>query len=122
MTIQFSWGTGHLTVDAVALIKNMSLQKYSKWARLFVQFGKHEDQIAFLYLLEEHIRHNEADYHSKLAEHKAWVYLCEHPEKAQYSPPHCRNMRRLSKGDLNDATRRLNRCRKMRDTLKGLLK
>lgn len=122
MTIYFTWGVGHLTVDAVALIKNMSLQKYRHWAKLFAQFGRPEDQIAFLYLLEDHIRHNEADYHSKLAEHKAWIYLCDHPEQASYSASHCRNMRRLSKGDLNDATTRLNRCRKMRDILKGLLK
>ena len=121
MTIQFSWGTGHMTVDAVALIKNMSLQKYRQWSKLFVQYGKPEDHTVFLQLLDEHIAYSEKEYHSRLAEHKRWVHLCDHSEETTYTQASYRNMRRLSKGDLNDATTRLNRCRKMRDILKGLL-
>ena len=121
MTIEFSWGTGKFIVNADNLIKDMSLVKYQKWVRLFAQYGDPQDHMDFLQLLDDHITHNEAEYHSKLADHKTWIYWCDHPDKTDHSPSHCRNMRRLSKGELNTATDRLRRCRKMRDILKGLI-
>lgn len=59
MIINFSWGTGKMSVDAELLIIDIPMFRYKKWVKLFVRYGEPKDHQAFLQLLEDQIQANE---------------------------------------------------------------
>ncbi len=58
MIIEFSWGTGKMSVDAEGLILGMPMANFKKWVKLFAKYGEPADHEAFLQLLEDQIQVN----------------------------------------------------------------
>lgn len=103
MIIKFSWDSGYVMVDAELLILEMPMDQYKKWVKLFARYGRSEDHVAFLQLLEDQIRENE----QAIKDLEVTIATAKHKSglKAQLS-----YLRRMLK-------RRLS----MRDQLRGLL-
>ena len=61
MLIKFSWGSGWMEVDADRIITNMTIRRYRQWAKLFAKYGTAEQHSAFLQLVTQYIRTQEAE-------------------------------------------------------------
>lgn len=51
MIIEFSWGTGKMSVDPDLLILEMPLVNYRKWLKLFIRYGERIDHIRMIQCL-----------------------------------------------------------------------
>jgi hypothetical protein len=121
MNIEFSWGTGAMCVSAEAVIETMTLTKYRKWAKLFVTYGKSDDHVKFLQLLDKYIE--TAEIHKNHWNQRMFEFI----QKAQGKIPtqlgviFCEREASISQRYLHGAIKRLNRYIKMSEILKGLL-
>lgn len=55
MRIKFNWHSGWIDIDADAVIENMSMLNYRKFAKLFAQYGVSEQHEDFLNRLQIYI-------------------------------------------------------------------
>ena len=51
MIIEFSWGTGKMSVDPDLLILEMPMVNYRKWLKLFIKHGERNDHIQMIHCL-----------------------------------------------------------------------
>lgn len=59
MIIKFSWGTGHMEMNADYAIKDMSMTNCRKWLKLFARYGEREQHAEFISLLKTYIKEQE---------------------------------------------------------------
>ena len=121
MTINFSWGTGKMSVNTEALILTMSMTNFKKWVKLFARYGKPEDHQVFLRLLEDQIQTDEQTIKDLEVEVSEFQAKAERRIPTTLSVTYCRERMRLKQKHLNGTKVRLKRCQSMRDHLKGCL-
>lgn len=121
MIIEFSWGTGKMSVDAEILILTMPMTNFKKWVKLFARYGQPEDHQAFLQLLEDQIHTNEQTIKGLEAEVSELKAKAEKRIPTTLSVTYCRERMRLKQKHLNGVKLKLKRRLSMRDQLKGCL-
>lgn len=121
MIIKFSWGTGKMSVDAETMIRDMPMTNFRKWVKLFARWGLPEDQVAFLYLLQDHIYSTDVQIKELEAEVNEFRMKADRVIPTQMSVKYCKQQATLKQKHLNGAKTRMKRLVSMRDQLKGRL-
>lgn len=121
MIIKIDWFNGKMAVDAETLIRDIPMEKYKKWVKLFARYGRPEDHEAFLQLLEDQIRDNEQVIKDLEAEVNRFQMMADLQILTYLSVKYCLQQMRLKKKHLNGAKANLKRRLSMCNQLKGLL-
>lgn len=121
MIIEFSWGTGKMSVDAELWILDIPMTNFRKWVKLFAMYGKPADHEAFLQLLEDQIHFTEVQIHELGVEAEEFQLKAERVIPTHLSSGYCLKQMMLKQKHLNGTKARLKRYRTMYDLLKGRL-
>lgn len=121
MIIEFSWGTGKLSVDAKILIVDMPMADFKKWVKLFARYGEPADHKAFLQLLDAFSANVKEDAEPMEAELAEFQAKAEGRIFSQLTPEYCQTQVKRIQRHLNGINRTLKRYQTMHDLLKGLV-
>ena len=121
MMIRFSWGSGRMTVNPDALIRDMPMSNYRKWVKLFARYGRPEDHELMFQLLGDYIISGKDVVAEWQANVNEWTWKAEGQIMTNFTKRHCRGQLRLAQKHLNGANHRLKRYQTMYDLLKGLM-
>ena len=112
MIIEFSWGTGKMSVDPDLLILEMPMVNYRKWLKLFIRYGERNDHIQMIH----HLCNQLISVHSGIRDLEAEVHQWD-----GYRGRYAGGKRRVASDQLRAVKRNHKRIIKMWDLLRGQL-
>lgn len=112
MIIEFSWGTGKMSVDPDLLIVEMPLVNYRKWLKLFIKYGGRNDHIQMIHCLCNQL----ISIHGTIKELEAEVHRWK-----GFTSRYGAGKRKVASDQLRAAKRQHKRIIKMWDALRGRL-
>lgn len=121
MSIEFYWDSGQISVNPHVLIQDMPMSNYKKWAALFARYGKKNDHVEFLQLLEDEMTTIKKDIEPLEAERDEFIAKGEGRIRTELTPAFCMREAQRIQRQINGKERKLKRYQTMSGLLKGLI-